>query len=394
MLFINDIVIAGKSVFIRCDFNVPIDQDGQVNDDRRIREALPTIRYAVDERAKVILASHLGRPNGYDKSLSLKNICRRLETLLHTNIILAPDCVGEAVEEIIKKMKPGEIVLLENLRFHKGETQNDSAFAQSLAKLAQIYVNNAFGTSHRRHASIFGMPKIMDVAAAGFLLKKEISYFKKVLNNPIRPLVSILGGAKLKDKIGAIKNLLELSDKILIGGKMAFPFIVGLGKDLEIKYDDEITEIVKEILFALKTSKKRFYLPVDVVAADSITNSTAIKIVPIEEIPKGWYGVDIGPATVKLFGEALADARTILWNGPMGIYENDLFSRGTSSIAHYVADSYALTVVGGGDTADAIYRAQEDENMSFVSTGGGAALRLISGKELPGLAGFEEKQNA
>lgn len=394
MLSINDIVIAEKSVFIRCDFNVPIDQDGQINDDRRIREALPTIRYAVDERAKVILASHLGRPDGYDKSLSLKNIRRRLETLLHTNIALAPDCVGEEVEEMIKKMKPGEIILLENLRFHKGETQNDPAFAQSLARLAQIYVNNAFGTSHRRHASIFGMPKIMDVAAAGFLLKKEISYFKKVLDNPIRPLVSILGGAKLKDKIGAIKNLLEISDKILIGGKMAFPFIVGLGKDIGMKYDDEITEIVKEILSALKTSKKRFYLPVDVVAADSITNSTAIKIVPIEEIPKGWYGVDIGPATVKLFGEALADTRTILWNGPMGIYENDLFSRGTSSIAHYVADSYALTVVGGGDTVDAIYRAQEAENMSFVSTGGGAALRLISGKELPGLAVLEEKQNA
>jgi len=233
----------------------------------------------------------------------------------------------------------------------------------------------------------------MDVAVAGFLLKKEISYFKKVLDNPVRPFVSILGGAKLEGKIDAIKNLLSLSDKILIGGKMAFPFIVALGKEIGIHYDDKILNTAKEILSELKTTKKRFYLPVDLVVTDNIDNGSTVKIVPVEEIPKGWYGTDIGPATVKLFGEAIADSRTILWNGPMGIYENDLFSRGTFSIAHYIADSYALTVVGGGDTADAVYRAQEAENMSFISTGGGAALELISGKKLPGLEILEEKQN-
>ncbi len=393
MLFINDISVSGKAVFIRCDFNVPIDQDSQINDDRRIREALPTIRYAIDEKAKVILASHLGRPNGYDKRLSLKPVARRLETLLHADVPLAPDCIGKSVTDMIAKMKPGEVILLENLRFHKEETENGPTFAKALAQLAQIYVNNAFGTSHRKHASIFGMPKVMDVAVAGFLLKKEISYFKKVLDNPVRPFVSILGGAKLEGKIDAIKNLLSLSDKILIGGKMAFPFIVALGKEIGIHYDDKILNTAKEILSKLKTTKKRFYLPVDLVVTDNIDSGSAVKIVPVEEIPKGWYGTDIGPATVKLFGEAIADARTILWNGPMGIYENDLFSRGTFSIAHYIADSYALTVVGGGDTADAVYRAQEAENMSFISTGGGAALELISGKKLPGLEILEEKQN-
>ncbi len=386
MLFINDVAIYNKTVFIRCDFNVPIDQDGQITNDRRLKESLPTIRYAIDEKAKVVLASHLGRPQGKnDTHLSLKNVGKRLETLLDINVLLLHDCVGTDVEKAIKTMKPGEVVLLENLRFDNGEIKNDPMFVKSLAKLADVYVNNAFGTSHRLHASIYGVPKIMKVAVAGFLLKKEIAYFKKVLYNPIRPFVSILGGAKMEGKIKAIKNLLKLSDKILIGGKLAFPFIVGIGKKIGIKYDDDIMKTVDEILSMLKTTDKKLYLPVDVVSSDDTNKPNAIKVVPVEEIPIGWHGVDIGPATVKLFSEAIEDVRTIFWNGPMGIYENDLFSRGTFSLAHHVADSYALTIIGGGDTADAIYRANEAENMSFISTGGGAALQLISGKPLPGL---------
>lgn len=385
MLFINDVAVYNKTVFIRCDFNVPIDQDGQITNDRRLKESLPTIRYAIDEKAKVVLASHLGRPKGRDAHLSLRNVSKRLETLLGIDVLLLPDCIGPNVEKIINAMKPGEVVLLENLRFNIGETKNDPAFVKSLSRLADVYINNAFGTSHRLHASIYGMPKTMKVAVAGFLLKKEIGYFKKVLDNPIRPFVSILGGAKMEDKIKAMKNLLKLSDKILIGGKLAFPFIVGIGKKIGLEYSDDIMETVDEILSMLKTTDKKLYLPVDVVSSDDINMPHAIKVVPVEEIPIGWHGVDIGPATVKLFSEAIEDVRTILWNGPMGIYENDLFSRGTFSLAHHVADSYALTIVGGGDTADAIYRSDEAENMSFISTGGGAALQLISGEPLPGL---------
>ncbi len=392
-LTIEDLDLRGKRVFIRVDFNVPLDEHLNITDDRRVRAALPTINYAIDEGAMVILASHLGRPKGKpDPRYSLEPVARRLRRLLNKDVIFVPDCIGPQVKNVVEKMKPGDVVLLENLRFHPGETENDENFSRQLASLADYYVNDAFGTAHRAHASIVGVPKFLP-AAAGFLLKKEIEYLKGVVNNPVRPFVAILGGAKVSGKIGVLENLESKVDKVLIGGGMAFTFIKSMGYEVgKSLVELEMLDTARRIMDKLKEQGVRFYLPVDCVIAQSLEPGAVVKIVPTQEIPPGWQAVDIGPATVKLFSEALQDAKTILWNGPMGIFEIDAFSRGTFAIARAVADAYALTIVGGGDTDLAVHRAGVSDSISFISTGGGATLQLLEGKELPGIAVLTDKK--
>ncbi|GAB6183197.1 phosphoglycerate kinase [Thermodesulfovibrio hydrogeniphilus] len=390
---IEDLPIKGKRVFIRVDFNVPLDANLMITDDRRIRSTLPTINYAIDEGAKVILASHLGRPKGkMDPKLSLAPVARRLQRLLNKEVIFAPDCIGPQVQQLVSKMKDGDVLLLENLRFHIEEEKNDEKFAKELASLADFYVNDAFGASHRAHASIVGIPKFLP-SAAGFLLKREIEYLKGAVESPIRPFVVILGGAKVRGKIGVLENLSDKADKVIIGGAMAFTFIKALGYDVGNSIvEDDMLDFAQKTMEKLRQNKVKFYLPVDVVVAPSIDKVTEAKILPIQEIPQDWAGFDIGPASVKLFTEALHDAKTILWNGPMGVFEIDAFSRGTLALAHAIANSYAFTIVGGGDTDFAVHKAGVSDSISFISTGGGAALQLLEGKELVGLAVLPSKK--
>jgi len=392
-LSIDELDIKGKRVFIRADFNVPLDDNLRITDDGRIRSTLPTINYAIDEGAKVILSSHLGRPKGKpDPRFSLAPVAKRLHRLLDKEVVFAPDCIGPQVEGLVSKMKDGDVVLLENLRFHPEEERNDEAFAKSLAKLADFFVNDAFGAAHRAHASTVGIAKFLP-SAAGFLMKKEIEYLKGVVNNPIRPFVAILGGAKVSGKIGVLEHLEAKVDKVLIGGGMAFTFIKAMGYEVgDSLVENDMLETAERIRQKLQGAGIKFYLPVDCVIAQTLEPGAETKIVPTMEIPKGWRALDIGPATVKLFSIALANAKTILWNGPMGIFEIDAFSRGTLSIAHSVADAYALTIVGGGDTDLAVHRAGVSDALSFISTGGGASLQLLEGKELPGIAALTDKQ--
>lgn len=391
-LTIEDIPIKGKRVFIRADFNVPLDDNLVITDDRRIRSTLPTINYAIDEGAKVILASHLGRPKGkVDPRFSLLPVAKRLQRLLNKEVIFAPDCVGNQVEGIVSKMKEGDIVLLENLRFHPEEEKNDESFAKALSRLADYYVNDAFGASHRAHASIVGITKFLP-SVAGFLLKKEIEYLKGVVDNPVRPFVAILGGAKVSGKIGVLENLADKVDKVIVGGGMAYTFIKALGYEIgDSLIENEMLDLARNIMDKLRKSNVKFYLPVDSVIAQSMEPGAETKIVTNQEIPKGWRALDIGPASVKLFSEAIQDAKTIIWNGPMGVFEMDAFSRGTFAVARAVADAYALTIVGGGDTDLAIHRAGVSDAISFISTGGGASLQLLEGKELPGIRALTDK---
>ena len=389
LLHLKQLDLANKKVFIRCDFNVPMDEFGNITDDRRIRSAIATINYCLDEDCAVILASHLGRPKGeVDEKYSLKPVARRLHQLLKKEIIMAKDVVGEDATAKVSNLATGEIVLLENLRFEVGETKNDPEFAKRLADMAEVYVNDAFGVSHRAHASVEGITRYFDNEhkAAGFLLEKEINFFGKLVNNPVRPFAAIVGGSKVSGKLEALVNLLPKVDKILIGGGMAFTFLKKLGYDVGASLvEDELLEEAQRIMDKAQELGVKFYLPVDVIAADRFAEDAVSKIVTAQEIPGGWMGLDIGPATVRLYREALNDVQTVLWNGPMGVYEMERFSRGSSKIAHFVADSYATTVVGGGDTADLVQRVGVDEEMSFISTGGGASLELLEGKILPGV---------
>lgn len=391
-LSIDELDIKGKRVFIRADFNVPLDDNLRITDDGRIRSTLPTINYAIDEGAKVILASHLGRPKGKpDPRYSLAPVAKRLHRLLDKEVVFAPDCIGPQVEGLVSKMKDGDVVLLENLRFHPEEEKNDEAFAKSLSNFADFYVNDAFGAAHRAHASTVGIAKFLP-SAAGFLMKKEIEYLKGVVNSPVRPFVAILGGAKVSGKIGVLEHLEAKVDKVLIGGGMAFTFIKAMGFEVgDSLVENDMLETAERIRIKLQSAGIKFYLPVDCVIAQTLEPGAETKIVPTMEIPRGWRALDIGPATVKLFSIALANAKTILWNGPMGIFEVDAFSRGTFSIAHSVADAYALTIVGGGDTDLAVHRAGVSDALSFISTGGGASLQLLEGKELPGIAALTDK---
>lgn len=385
---IDQLELKGKRVFIRGDFNVPLDDDLKITDDARLRGSLPTINHAIDEGAIVILASHLGRPDDApDPRLSLAPVAKRLARLLGKEVAFAPDCVGRQVTDMIARLNPGDVILLENLRFHAGERHNDPAFAKQLAALADAYVNDAFGAAHRAHASITGITEYIDEVACGYLMLKEINYLHGTMDNPVRPFVVIIGGAKVSSKIAVLDNLMQRADKVLIGGGMAFTFLRAMGFGVGASaVEDDMLELANKIRLNARELGKKFYLPVDCVVSTEFSQAGETKIVTTQEIPDGWLALDIGPASVKLFQEAIGDAKTILWNGPMGVFEMDAFSRGTFAVAHAVADTYALTIVGGGDSALAVHRAGESENMSFISTGGGAALELLEGKTLPGLA--------
>ncbi len=390
LLNIKNLDLTGKKVFIRCDFNVPMDEFGNISDDRRIRSALSTINHCLDHGCAVILASHLGRPDGQVVAkYSLLPVARRIHHLLKREVVLAKDVVGEDAMQKASALKGGEVLILENLRYEEGETKNSKELSQKLAAMADFYINDAFGVSHRAHSSVEGITHFFDNnhKAAGFLLQKEIEFFSKLIEKPVRPFAAIVGGSKVSGKLEALINLLPRVDKILIGGGMAFTFLKQLGYDIGSSLvEDELLGDAQHIMNEARRLGVKLYLPVDVVAADKFAEDAAIKIIASQEIPNGWMGLDIGPATVRLYKEVLSDVQTVLWNGPMGVYEMDKFARGSNEIARYVADSYATTIVGGGDTADLVQRIGVDDEMTFISTGGGATLELLEGKILPGVA--------
>jgi phosphoglycerate kinase len=390
LLHLKKLDLKDKKVFIRCDFNVPMDEFGNISDDRRIRSAIATINYCLDLDCAVILASHLGRPKGeVVEKYSLAPVARRLQQLLKRHVELAPGVVDDATLKMAAELPRHEVLLLENLRFEPGETKDDKELSRKLASMAEFYVNDAFGVSHRAHASVHGITEFFDNEhkAAGFLLEREVNYFGKLMSSPVRPFAAIVGGSKVSGKLEALVNLLPKVDKIFIGGGMAFTFLKQMGYDIGASLvEDELLDEAQRIMDEAKKLGVKFYLPVDVIAAEKFAEDAVSKIVTAQEIPNGWMGLDIGPATVRLYREALNDVQTVLWNGPMGVYEMEKFARGSSKIAHFVADSYATTVVGGGDTADLVQRVGVDDEMSFISTGGGASLELLEGKTLPGVA--------
>ncbi|MEW6388079.1 MAG: phosphoglycerate kinase [Thermodesulfobacteriota bacterium] len=392
MKYIDEIDIKGKALFIRVDFNVPLDRNRNITDDTRIRAVLPTINYCLEGEAKVILASHLGRPHGERmEEYSMAPVARRLAYRLHRKVKMAPDCIGPEVDQLKEEMRPGDVLLLENLRFHPGETKNDPEFARELMKGIDVYVDDAFAVAHRAHASVEAVTHYAPVCVAGFLMRDEVHYFHKSLEDPARPLVALIGGAKISGKLEALVNLLNHVDKMIIGGAMANTFLKAKGYSVgNSLVDDTLINTALELMSIVLEKKVKFYLPVDCVVADRLDRQAETKIVPVQEVPNGWVIADIGPATVTLFGEALQNAKTIIWNGPMGAFEYDAFSRGTMAMVHKVADSYALTIVGGGDTDVALHKSGEFQKFSYVSTGGGAFLELLEGKKLPGILALEE----
>jgi phosphoglycerate kinase len=390
---ISDLVLKGKTVLIRVDFNVPLDEQGNITDDIRIRGVLPTINYALDEHAKVIIISHLGRPEGQrQEKYSLAPVAKRLSRLLEKEVKLAPDCIGPKVEAMVGQMAFGDVLLLENLRFHEEEKKNDPEFCRQLAKLADVYINDAFAVAHRAHASVVGVVEFFQECAAGFLLQKEMDYFHRSVSNPSRPLVAIVGGAKVSSKLGALRNMIDRVDKMIIGGAMANTFLKAQGYEVGTsRVEDDLLETANELVAKALKQGVKLYLPVDCIIADRFDSKAANKITTAQEVPKSWMILDIGPASTLLFGEALEDAGTIIWNGPMGAFEMDAFSRGTMAMVQKLAASQALTIVGGGDTDVAVHRAGESNNISYISTGGGAFLMLMEGKVLPGVAALENK---
>lgn len=393
MKYIDQIEMKGKKVFLRVDFNVPMDKSGKVTDDTRVRAHLPTINYALEKGAKLILASHLGRPKGKRvEEMSLKPVVKILSSLLKKDVVFVDDCIGEKVEQAVGKMKERDIVLLENLRFQPGEDKNDAEFAKKLASLCDIYIDDAFAVSHRAAASNSAITEFVKICVAGFLLKNEIEYFRKAMVNPARPLVAIIGGAKVSDKIVVLENLMEKVDKLLVGGGMAFTFLkaagYGIGKSL---CEEDMLELAKKITDKAKQKNVQFLLPADAVIAQSASADAEVKICSIKDIPKDWIGLDIGPSTISLFSDALRGVKTIVWNGPLGMFELAPFSKGTFSLANAVANSGALSIIGGGDTDTAVHQAGQSAKMSYISTGGGAFLELLEGKTLPGIAALESR---
>jgi len=391
MKTIKEIDIAGKKVFVRVDFNVPLDDHQNITDDTRIQAVLPTLRYILDNNSKLIIASHLGRPKGkITPQMSLSPVAKRLGRLLKTKVVLAKDCIGSEVKELVNKMKKGDVVLLENLRFHPEEEKNDDAFAKQLGKLCDVYINDAFAVSHRINASVVAITKYAPISGAGFLLQRELDYFQRAMADPRRPLVAIVGGAKVSSKIGAFENMLHHVDKFIVGGAMANTFLKSIGWNMgRSMVEMDLVETAASILKKAAENGIKFYLPVDAVVADRMDSKANIKIVPTQEIPSDWMALDIGPATVLLYSEALYDAKTIIWNGPLGVFEIDAFSRGTIAIVRSVADSHALSIVGGGDTDVAVHKSGEAERISYISTGGGAFLALMEGKTLPAVAALD-----
>jgi phosphoglycerate kinase len=391
MKFIEEIDLKEKRVLCRFDFNVPLDSSQHITDDTRIRAVLPTINYALDERAKIIIISHLGRPKGkVVPEMSLAPVAKRLTRLLGKEVTMAKDCVGDEVQNLIASMKPGCIVMLENLRFHPGEEANDDAFARQLAGYADVYIDDAFGNAHRSHASNVGITKYVKVCGCGFLIKKELNYLQTALENPARPFVAIVGGSKVSGKLDTLIRLIRKVNKMIIGGGMAFTFLKAQGYEVgQSLVEDDLIPKAKEVMEMAQQLGVKFYLPVDCVIAERKSADAESKIVPVQEINANWIGLDIGPATIMLFTEALGNAKTIVWNGPMGVFEIDAFSRGTYAMAHSVANSYALSIVGGGDTDVAIHKAGESDNISYISTGGGAFLELLEGKVLPAIEALD-----
>lgn len=383
---VRDADVGGRRVFVRCDFNVPL-ENGEISDDRRIVEALPTIRYLLDHGASVILASHLGRPKGVSPEFSLAPVARRLSELLGREVSLLPDSIGEAVEARIRVMTPGEVVLLENVRFHPEEEANDAAFAGALASLADVYVNDAFGTAHRAHASTEGVARILP-AYAGFLIEKEIEFLGRALENPGRPFVAVLGGAKVKDKIAVIDSLLPKVDRLLIGGGMAFTFLKSRG--LEIGRSLLDADSLSYAASVLSSAGSKIMLPVDVVVARELSETAATEIVSVETIPADAIGADIGPRSAVQFADVVRQAGTVIWNGPMGVFEMKPFEAGTRAVAGALAECSGTTIVGGGDSAAAIELFGFADKVSHVSTGGGASLEFLEGKELPGIAALQD----
>ena len=387
---IKDVELKGKRVLMRVDFNVPLDNKQNITDDSRIKGALPTINYAREKGAKLILMSHLGRPKGkVVEEMRLTPVARRLGELLGKEIEKSGDCIGEEAKEAASRIKEGGILLLENLRFHPGEESNEASFIRELASLGDLYVNDAFGTAHRAHASTEGVARVLP-AVSGLLMQKEISYLGSLLSHPQRPCLAILGGAKVSDKIGVIDNLMKKIDTFLIGGGMAYTFLKAQGRSIgSSKLEEDKLETARNILLNSSEKGVKISLPADHLVTDKIEGGKT-KVVPVD-IPAGWMGVDIGPETIEQFKSELGKARTVLWNGPLGIFEKEEFSRGTREIAEYLASSGATSIIGGGDTAAAISKLGLTAKMSHVSTGGGAALEFLEGKELPGIAALNNK---
>ena len=387
--------LAGKRVLVRADFNVPLDDNLTITDDTRIRAALPTIEDLRKKGAKVILCSHFGRPKGQVKeSMRLTPVAKRLSELLGTEVISCKDCIGEEVASAIAKMENGQVALLENVRFYAEEEANDPGFAQKLAANADLYVNDAFGTAHRAHASTEGVTHYLSPSVAGYLIEKELNFLQGAIESPQRPLAAIIGGSKVSSKIGVIETLLEKCDKLLIGGGMIFTFYKARGLDVgKSLVEEDKLELAKELEAKAKAKNVSLLLPTDVVIADKFAADANSQTVSIDSIPDGWMGLDIGPDSVKLFQEALADCQTILWNGPMGVFEFDKFAVGTEAIANTLAEltkNNATTIIGGGDSVAAVEKVGVAEQMSHISTGGGASLELLEGKELPGIAALDE----
>ena len=394
-LSIDDLNLKDKRVLVRVDFNVPLDENFNVTDDIRIVSSLPTIKKIISDGGKTILMSHLGRPKGkVNSKYSLKPAAEKIGELLGKKVILAPDCIGDYVKNIVNNMKPGDIVLLENLRFHEEEEKNEPAFAKQLAELGDVYINDAFGSAHRAHASTQGVTKYIDKCAAGYLMQKELEYLGSAVSSPKKPYCAILGGAKISGKIDVINNLLDKVDTMLIGGGMAFTFFKAQGKEIgKSLLEEEKLELAKELLEKVKSTKVKFLLPVDVVAANDFKNDSPSETVDINSITSDKMGLDIGPETVKLFKQEIIKSKTIIWNGPMGVFEMPNFAKGTFEIADALSEATskgAITIVGGGDSAAAIAKAGLEDKVSHVSTGGGASLEFLEGKILPGVAALTD----
>lgn len=402
-LFIEDLNVKGKKVLIRVDFNVPLDDKQNITDDTRIRAALPTIKYVMDNGGKSILMSHLGRPKGQrNPKYSLEPVAKRLSELLDKKVDFASDCIGSRVQMMVGQLKEGDVLLLENLRFYPGEEKGDDSFAKELASLGDMYIDDAFGTAHRAHASMVGVTKHIKQCAAGYLLKKEIDYLGQAVENPKRPFIAIMGGAKVSDKIKVIKNLIEKVDSILIGGAMAYTFLkvkgipVGSSKVEEIIEDKkgnkiDVPNLVSEILKKAHARNVSILLPVDHVIGDKFGEDAKVKVVGEDRIEDGWMGLDIGPKTIDLYSAKIKEAKTIIWNGPMGVFEMKPFSGGTMAIARALSESDAISIVGGGDSVSAVNKSGVSDKITHISTGGGASLEYLEGKELPGIAALTDK---
>ena len=389
---VKDIDLKGKKVFVRCDFNVPMDENQNITDNTRIVAALPTIKYLLEQNCKLVLASHLGRPKGeFKPEFSLAPVAKELSKLLGQEVIMAKDVIGEDACEKAANLKEGEILLLENVRFHKEETDNDPEFSKKLASMAEVYVNDAFGTAHRAHSSTTGIASYLP-AVSGFLIEKELKFLGNAVNNPERPFVAILGGAKVSDKIGVIDSLLEKVDTLMIGGGMAYTFFKAQGYEVgkSICEMDKL-DLAKEAMEKAKQKGVKLMLPVDTKVGKEFKEDTESKIVSYKEIPEDWEGFDIGPETIKMFEEELRKAKTVVWNGPLGLFEFDQFAIGTNAIAKVLSEIDATTIIGGGDSAAAVKKAGLEDKMTHISTGGGASLEFLEGKKLPGIEALMDK---